>query len=267
MIRQPAVAGHFYPGDARELAQAVDESLSAREKKTRARGCIVPHAGYVYSGRVAGAIYGALDLPSRYILLGPRHWPQGRRLAILSEGAWLTPLGEAKLDTPLAKELKKACPALEEDAAAHAREHSLEVQLPFLQRMVPEFRFVPIVIGPARFEELAELGLAVARIVASSEERVMVVASSDMNHRENDAITRAKDRTAIEAILALDARRLDTTVHENKISMCGYAPAVALLVAARELGSTRAELVRYATSTDVNGDREDVVGYAGIIVH
>ena len=266
MIRPAAVAGRFYPAEPPVLLRQIDECISAAPKKTRVRGCIVPHAGYMYSGRVAGTVYGALELPARFILLGPRHYPQGERLAILSEGTWQTPLGAAKIDAVLAAELMGAFPLLREDSVAHAEEHSLEVQLPFLQRLAGNFTFVPIVIGTDRFDALETLGRAIAQVVHAQKEPILIVASSDMNHRESDAITRVKDRKAIDAILALDARRLYDTVRRESIAMCGYGPAVAMMTAARELGSTRAELLQYVTSADVNGDRDDVVGYAGIIV-
>jgi len=266
MIRPAAVAGRFYPADAAMLLRQIDDCVCVAPQKVRVRGCIVPHAGYMYSGRVAGTVYGALELPSRFILLGPRHYPHGERLAILSEGTWTTPLGDAKIDAPFADALKDAFPLLRDDAMAHSAEHSLEVQLPFLQRMAGDFTFVPIVIGTDRFEVLEMLGQAVAQVISGQKETVLIVASSDMNHRESDTITRGKDRKAIDAILALDARELYDTVRRENITMCGYGPAVAMITAARKLGSTNAELLQYATSGDVNGDREDVVGYAGIIV-
>lgn len=266
MIRPAAVAGRFYPAEPRALVRQIDECVFAATGKIRARAIIVPHAGYVYSGRVAGAVYGAIAMPSKFILLGPRHFPRGERFAILSDGAWQTPLGQARIDAPLAAALKEKFPLLREDAVAHAAEHSLEVQLPFLQRLVSDFTFVPIVIGTDRFDALEMLGRAVADIVRAQNENVLIVASSDMNHRESDAVTRVKDRKAIDAILALDARSLYDTVRRESISMCGYGPAVAMITAVKELGSTNAELLRYATSGGVNGDLDDVVGYAGIIV-
>ncbi|MGH9727342.1 MAG: AmmeMemoRadiSam system protein B [Candidatus Acidiferrales bacterium] len=266
MIRPAAVAGRFYPADAATLLRQVDGCVSNPAEKIRATGCIVPHAGYMYSGRVAGTVYGALELPSRFILIGPRHYPHGERLAIISEGAWETPLGEAKIDTALAVALKDALPLLREDTVAHSEEHSLEVQLPFLQRIAGDFTFVPVVIGTDRFDALEMLGHAVAQVIRGQKENVLIIASSDMNHRESDEITRVKDRKAIDTILALDARGLYETVRRENITMCGYGPAVAMITAAQQLGSTNAELLQYATSGDVNGDREGVVGYAGIIV-
>lgn len=268
MIRLPAVAGRFYPDDPGRLRAAVDAFLSSgdTEKKIRARACLVPHAGYVYSGSVAGEVYRRIEIPGRVILMGPRHFPRGASLAILSDGAWQTPLGMAPVDHPLAEKIVRAFPLLREDSVAHSAEHSLEVQLPFLQRLAPSFSFVPIVIGPAQWEQLEALGHALAGVIAAESEPVLLVASSDMNHYESEAVTRVKDHKAIDQILALEPRKLFDTVRDENISMCGYAAAVATVIAARELGATSAELVRYATSGDVNGDLEQVVGYAGIVI-
>ena len=268
MIRLPAVAGRFYPEDPGQLRAAVDSFLvhAGKEKRIRARACLVPHAGYVYSGAVAGEVYRRLEVPGRVILIGPRHFPRGAPLAILSDGSWQTPLGMAPVDHQLADEIVRAFPLLREDEVAHNAEHSLEVQLPFLQRLTPSFAFVPIVIGHAHWETLEGLGRALAEVIAAQREPILLIASSDLNHYESDAVTRVKDRKAIEQILALDPRKLLDAVREEKISMCGYAATVATLVAARQLGAERAALVRYATSGEVNGDLDEVVGYAGMIV-
>lgn len=235
--------------------------------KIVARGCVVPHAGWMYSGHVAGAVYASLEIPARCILLGPRHFPRGEAMAILSEGSWRTPLGEAQIDTELAAELMRACPRLREDAVAHEREHSLEVQIPFLQQLAPGFQFVPVALAADRYPVIEELGHAVAKVVtAHAAERVLVIASTDMNHYESDAVTRAKDERAIAQILALDPRGLYDTVRGEGITMCGYAATTAMLVAMRELGGSDVELVWYATSGDVTGERDEVVGYAGLIV-
>ncbi len=266
MIRPPAVAGRFYPSDPKDLTRQIEEFTSSATEKRRAIACVVPHAGYVYSGGVAGAVYSALEIPTRCILLGPRHFQQGQPMAILTEGSFQTPLGEARIDSAMAEELARACPLLREDTVAHAREHSLEVQLPFLQQIAPDFRFAPVVLATDRYDAMAELGRAVAHVVRAHREPVLVIASSDMNHYESDALTRAKDKKAIARILALDPRGLYDTVRGEGITMCGYAATVAMLVAARELGAKEATLVRYATSGDVNGELDEVVGYAGIIV-
>jgi hypothetical protein len=267
VIRPPAVAGRFYPAERALLEQQVDSFLESTEFPPRpAIACLVPHAGYMYSGHVAGAVYSRIELPARFILLGPRHYPRGAQMAILSEGAWRTPLGDAKIDAPIADELRSACPLLREDSVAHQSEHALEVQLPFLQRRAGDFRFVPIALGNVRYDELETLGRAIAKVVAAAAEPVLIVASSDMNHYESDAITRAKDGKALDRILALDPPGLFDVVQREKISMCGVGPAVSVMIAARELGATEAQLVRYATSGDVNGEREEVVGYAGVVI-
>jgi MEMO1 family protein len=264
MIRSPAVAGRFYPSDARELAAEVDLFAPADTPKLPALGCLVPHAGYMYSGHVAGEVYASLQIPSRCILFGPRHFPRGQSTAILTEGAWQTPFGEAPIDCALASKLARAAPLLREDPIAHEREHSLEVQIPFLQRLVPDLRFVPVVLATDRYPVLEELGQAVAKVILSEREHILIIASSDMNHYENDALTREKDKKAIDRILALDARGLYDTVRNESISMCGYAATVTALVALVQLGTKQAKLIRYATSGDVTGDRNEVVGYAGI---
>jgi len=282
-VRQPAVAGTFYPADAAMLRRDVVSYLGGgakqngakqngakqngtKEERSRALGSVVPHAGYMYSGHVAGAVYAHLELPSRFVILCPNHTGAGEPLAIMSAGGWATPLGTAKIDSDLAAELKSAFPYLEEDAQAHRTEHSLEVQLPFLQTLLPDFSFVPICIGVGQLAVLEALGQAIAAVLASMKNDVMVIASSDMNHYESDAITRVKDRKAIDRILALDPAGLYETVRRERISMCGYGPTVAMLTAVKALGATQAELVKYATSGDISGERDAVVGYAGIIV-
>jgi AmmeMemoRadiSam system protein B len=270
-IRQPAVAGRFYPADAQRLRADI-ESFTAwpsdtAEPKIRALGCVVPHAGYMYSGHVAGAVYRRLELPRRLIILCPNHTGLGEPLAIMSQGAWHTPLGDAEIDHELAADLKVRMPLLSEDEDAHRSEHALEVQLPFLQVLDPGFRFVPIAIGTSNFEVLSALGVAIGNTVAQCDERVLVIASSDMNHYESDSITRVKDQRAIDQLLALDPRGLYDVVRAGNISMCGYGPAVAMLTAARKLGATNAKLLRYATSGDVSGDKDMVVGYAGIAIY
>lgn len=265
MHRAPAVAGRFYPAQPAELRREL-ESYIQEQPQQAAIGCVVPHAGIMYSGHVAGAVYARLQPVSSYIILCPNHSGYGRPLAILSEGEWETPLGDALIDAELAGELKRACPLLEEDEAAHRLEHSLEVQLPFLQCVQPTFRFVPIAVGVGRYDPLEELGRAVAQVAGRAKERPLVVASSDLNHYEPDAVNRAKDHKAIERIVALDPRGLYDTVRREGISMCGFGPTVAMLTAAKLLGATRGELVRYANSGDVTGDRSQVVGYAGILI-
>lgn len=268
-IRHPAVAGRFYPGESTALRAEVRSYLSQKEtaqKPARAVGCIVPHAGYVYSGHVAGAVFRELEVPELCVVICPNHTGMGRALAIISEGAWETPLGRVPIDGGFAAALMQHCPLLQEDSSAHRSEHAVEVELPFLQMRQPHLKFVPIALGTRDFEVLHQLGEAIAVTVSAQDAPVLLVASSDMNHYESDAITRVKDERAIAPILALDARTLYDVVTQEHISMCGFGSAVTMLTAARKLGATSAELVKYATSGDISGDRDMVVGYAGLIV-
>ncbi|MGH9532421.1 MAG: AmmeMemoRadiSam system protein B [Terriglobales bacterium] len=266
VVRPPAVAGFFYPSQPETLLRDVRSYVEPAKERVRAVGCVAPHAGYMYSGHVAGAVYGRLDLPRRFVILCPNHTGAGEPLAIMSSGAWKTPLGEARIDEDLAGRLLSGFSYLTEDAGAHRREHALEVQLPFLQALLPEFTFVPIAVGVGSYPALAALGEALAVMLAGEKDPPLIIASSDMNHYESDAVTRVKDHKAIERILALDPRGLYEVVGREDISMCGYGPTVAMLTAANKLGATSAELVKYATSGDISGDKDRVVGYAGVVV-
>jgi len=265
-VRHPAVAGRFYPSDPNILFHDVRFYLSPEAATSPALGCVAPHAGYIYSGLVAGAVYSQLQIPQQIIILCPNHTGKGRPLAVMSSGSWETPLGPVAIDSALAEALKKRFSLLTEDADAHRSEHAIEVELPFLQACRPDFTFVPIALGTGQFETLEKLGEAVAEAVQAQDQRILIVASSDMNHYENDTVTRAKDHKAIERMLALDARGLFDVVMKEEISMCGFGPAVVMLTATKRLGATSAKLIKYATSGDVSGDRGMVVGYAGVIV-
>jgi AmmeMemoRadiSam system protein B len=283
-LRTPAVAGRFYPGRAEELLRDVrkytssDKTLAGTRRIT-AIGCVAPHAGYIYSGGVAGAVYSRLEIPKRCVILCPNHTGKGRALAVMANTAWQTPLGAVAADADLGARLLDRFPALEEDSAAHRGEHAIEVQLPFLQAQQPELQIVPIAIGTSNFDVLRGLGEALADVIATlqeddheenrgerRDEKVLIIASSDMNHYESYAVTRVKDQKAIERVLAMDARGLWEVVTHEDISMCGFGPTTVMLTAAKLLGATSAKLVKYATSGDVSGDYEAVVGYAGIIV-
>ena len=267
MLRLPAVAGRFYPSNPKELTALVREY--SRPDPQRApvpvKACLVPHAGYVYSGHVAGAVLARIVLPHKIIVLGVRHYPRGEQAAILSSGAWRTPLGDAPIDDELAVALRETCPLLREDSVAHSAEHSLEVQLPFLQVLAPGFTFVPVALGTVQFESLVNVGEAVARVLQDSSGNVLLLTSSDLNHYEDDATTRRKDQKAIDRMLALDPRGLYDVCRNEEISMCGLGPAVAMLTALNALGVKKSELVKHATSADVSGDTSQAVGYAGMI--
>jgi MEMO1 family protein len=270
-VRSPAVAGRFYPQQRETLLHDLDRYLKPESgdpaRFESAIGCVVPHAGYMYSGHVAGAVYRLLPARSRYVVMGPNHWARGASLATVLQGSWLTPLGPVELDTHLARQIREEFPLLADDSEAHEGEHSIEVQLPFLQRLSAALSLVPIAIAMADYEVLEQLGRAVADAIRCSTEPVLIVASSDLNHYEPEIITREKDDRAIEKILQLDPRGLLEVIRDQDISMCGYAPTIAMLTAAKSLGAREAQLVRHATSADTGGDTHSVVGYAGIIVN
>lgn len=273
-IRPAAVAGTFYEGTPERLARQVDACFAANPqppaRKERFLGAVVPHAGLMYSGHVAAAFYALADLPKRFVILCPNHTGAGHFAAINREGAWRTPLGDVAIDTPLADALMAKTPLLSEDARAHAREHSLEVQLPFLQQLFRQgnrgdFTFVPICLGAPRYEYAEEIGRAIAEVLRN-ETDVAILASSDLNHYEDQRETLRKDQLAIDQVLARNPGELWRVVREYDVSMCGFIPTTAMLLAANALGATDARLIKHATSGDVNGDYSHVVGYASVLV-
>ncbi len=265
-IRRPAVAGFFYPDRPEAVEAELDRLIEHVEPKTAARAIVVPHAGWIYSGRVAGAVYGRVALPRLAVLLGPNHTGFGPWGSIMTRGSWAIPGGGLPIAQSLGNAILNACRELEEDERAHAREHALEVQLPFLRRLRPEIEFVPITLMKTDLAFCLAVGAAVAKVVTAWPEPVLMVASTDLNHYESQSVSNQKDRKAIDAILSLSPERLHRIVREHQISMCGIAPTTALLSALAETGAREATLVKYQTSGDVSGDTERVVGYCGIII-
>jgi AmmeMemoRadiSam system protein B len=269
VTRPPAVAGSFYEGTPERLRAQVAACFDANpksEKKEKFIAAVVPHAGLMYSGHVAAAFYATAELPRRFIILCPNHTGAGHSAAINRSGAWRTPFGDVRIDEPLAEELMARTKLLAEDSRAHAREHSLEVQLPFLQQLVNNLTFVPICLGARRYEYCEEIGNAIADVVAAQKEPVGILASSDLNHYEDQQTTLRKDQLAIDEVLALDPRELWRVVDELDVSMCGFIPTTTALIASRKLGATQARLIKHATSGDINGDYSHVVGYAAMTV-
>jgi hypothetical protein len=268
MIRRPAVAGSFYPEDPEALRRDLEALTGDRRPAAAAAatGILVPHAGYVYSGRIAAATYAAVSLPRAFVILGPNHTGAGEPVAVADDGAWRTPLGEAPIDKDLARAVLARCRAAAADPEAHRREHSLEVQIPFLQHLARALRFVPICVGTLRLEVLLDLGRAVAEAVRASETGALLVISSDLSHYLPAGVAESQDRKAIDRILAVDPEGLHRVVQQEGISMCGVAPAVAGLEAARRLGARSGRLVAYGNSGDSSGDYGSVVGYAGVVL-
>jgi AmmeMemoRadiSam system protein B len=220
----------------------------------------------MYSGHVAAAFYALAELPRRFIILCPNHTGAGHFAAINRSGVWRTPLGDAAIDEPLAAALMSRTKLLAEDSRAHAREHSLEVQLPFLQQLVNNLTFVPICLGTHRYEHCEEIGNAIADVIAAESEPIGLLASSDLNHYEDQQTTLRKDQLAIDEVLALNPGELWRVVDEFDVSMCGFIPTTTALIAANKLGAKRARLIKHATSGDINGDYSHVVGYASMAI-
>ena len=266
MIRNPVVAGQFYPGTASQLEAMIEQLVDEKAVKEEVIGLVSPHAGYIYSGPVAGATISRIIFKDTFVIIGPNHTSLGKPLSIMTEGTWTTPLGEVEIDSELGKKLLSISNYLQEDHVAHLQEHSIEVQIPFLQYFKSDIKIVPIVLAYSSGDTYKEIGREIAQAVKELNKEVVIIASSDMTHYEPQETARKKDNQAIEAILDLNGDELLRRVEELNISMCGYAPVVSLISAARELGATGAELVRYQTSGDTSGDYSAVVGYAGILI-
>lgn len=264
-MRKPAVAGQFYPIRTSSIEKQIS-SFIEEKKPEKVIGAVVPHAGYIYSGAVAGCVYAKLEPKPVYIILGPNHTGCGVRFSIMAEGWWEMPQGRVLIDAELAEGLLEHTQLLEEDEEAHRFEHSIEVQLPFLQYLKKPFKFVPIVVSYASLNEYKRLGEEIASSLMRLQKEAVIIASSDMTHYETQTDAKKKDQIAIKAILDLDEDKLFQCVEEYDISMCGFAPVCIMLSASKRLGAKTAELVKYQTSGDVSGDYSSVVGYAGIIV-
>ncbi len=266
MIREPAVAGQFYSANPKKLLESVRTFATPCASPEAAKGIVAPHAGYMYSGAVAGAVFAGVRLPSRFIILGPNHTGRGVAISLHPAGHWRTPLGLAEIDIDLNRRIVEACRLVAEDKAAHEREHSIEVQIPFLQALTQAPSFAALCVGTTDYSALQSLGHALAGVIDATAEPVLMVASSDMSHYEPAEVAARKDRRAIDRMLAVDPQGLYRTVLEEDVSMCGFAPAVVLLTACRDLGASAGRLIRYANSGDVSGDYKRVVGYAGVAV-
>lgn len=266
MVRQAAVAGTFYPGTRDRLAAQVGELLASPGSVSPATAVVVPHAGYIYSGPVAGAVYARVEIPATCVILGPNHTGLGPGVSVMTEGEWATPLGAVAIDAPLAAAILARSGVFARDHLAHQREHSIEVQLPFLQHRNPSVRIVPITLLRHEYAVCAEVGRALAEAVRDSGAPVLLVASTDMSHYISREAAAAKDRQALEAIQAMDPERLHRVVCRERISMCGFHPTTAVLVAAMALGAASAELVRYTDSGEASGDTRRVVAYAGLVI-
>jgi len=265
MYRSPAVAGRFYPASKEQLKRDLADYLGELSPEP-ALGIVSPHAGYVFSGHIAGNTFSRVKVTDTVIVLGPNHYGRGAPLSLWEGEGWTTPLGDVHINQAVASRLRELLPQVTSDFSAHAQEHSLEVQVPFIQTINPLASIVPLAIGMSPLSTLQQLGHALVKVIQEVGEPVLIVASSDMTHFESADMAARKDQFALQSIYELDPEGLFRTVRDNRISMCGVLPVTVMLYAAIAQGATRAELVEYATSGDVTGDYDDVVGYAGAII-
>jgi AmmeMemoRadiSam system protein B len=266
--RPPAVAGAFYPGTPARIDRALDELLAGREpvEPEPWAGAMVPHAGWVYSGRLAAQVFRRLVVPEQVVILCPNHTRSGAEWAVAPQGVWQWPGGQLASDPDLAGALADGVAGLRLDAAAHRDEHAVEVQLPILARLAPWCRVVGIAIGAGSLDALLEFGAQMAGVLRPMPRRPLLVVSSDLSHRLDEATARRLDRFALDAIETLDPARLYETVHRRRISMCGVGPCVVVMETLRRLDALgRCEQVGYTTSAEATGDTSSVVGYAGML--
>ena len=268
ITRPPAVAGRFYPGTNNSLRTSIQDLTGILpERKQRVLAAVSPHAGYVYSGSVAADTLGRIEIPETVILLGPNHTGQGKPIA-LSTATWDMPMGSVPVDHDLARAILDASDSIEEDELAHQYEHSLEVQLPFLQLAQANLSIVPIAISHISFKVLEETSLAIAEVIKQSGKKnsILIVASSDMTHYESRASAEKKDHYVLQKLAEMDPEMLYKSVTENRISMCGIMPVTVALIVSLKLGATKTELIRYTDSGEISGDTDQVVGYAGVLI-
>ncbi len=265
MIRPPGVAGQFYPATASEIDAELDRLIQPASERRKAIAVVCPHAGWTYSGATAGLVYSNVEIPDRVILVGPNHQGVGSAYAMFSAGAWRTPVGDVPIAEPLAAALLDNCELLAEDTRVHSAEHSLEVQVPMLLRANPNVRIVPVLIGGGWPESggrdrLGNIGAAIAQTVQDYGKPVLLLASTDLNHYEDQETSRIKDKLVLDAVVRLDENALMDHVIDVEVSMCGVAASYIVIHAAKKLGAKRGELLDYRTSGDVTGDFSRVVG-------
>jgi len=267
MIREPAFAGanNFYPSSPSQLREMIKATVDEKAVKEEAIGLVLPHAGYIYSSPVVGAVLSKVRIKNTAVILCPSHTGFGALFSVMADGVWNTPLGKVEIDTELAKQILADSRYLENDEIAHRREHAIEVQLPFLQYFKPDVKLVPIVLGHSNGSTYKEIGREIAAAITTLKKEALIIASSDMTHYESQESVSSKDARAIEAMLEFDEDELLKRIERFGITMCGYGPAISLISAARELGASKAELVKYQTSGDASGDYSSVVGYAGLV--
>jgi MEMO1 family protein len=266
MIRRPGVAGSFYPGTKAKLQHELEEYIRFADTKKKVIGLICPHAGYVYSGSCAGKGFGAVEIPNTVIIMGVNHHGFGHPYAIDANDSWNTPLGDVEIDKELREKLAANSEIFDVDSIAGEREHSLEVQVPFIQYINPDAKILPITISSGDPDALVAAGKEIALAIKGNND-VLMVASTDMSHYISAESAKIRDYKAIDKILKLDPRGLFMTVARERISMCGVAPTTMMMSAALELGARKSEIIEYTNSGKVSGEYDQVVAYLSMIVY
>lgn len=261
MTRYPSVAGMFYPGDGDVLRTEVGKLIKDAENKLKVIGLISPHAGYVYSGGCAGSGFGKVNIPDRVIILGVNHRGVGHPMAVDGNNKWNTPIGDIEIDEELRDELIQSSEVFSVDSTPSAEEHSLEVQVPFIQLLNPSAKILPITIGTHNRDTMKAGGIEIGRIIKEKGDNILIIASTDMSHYISADNAKALDYLAIEKIIDLDPDGLYDIVHSNRISMCGVSPTYIMMTAAKDLGGTKGEVIEYTNSGYTSGDFDQVVGY------
>jgi len=274
-VRTPAVAGMFYPKTQKELKSTIRDcflhsygpgKLPPSSHNGKIIGIICPHAGYMYSGPIAANSYYAISSqqPDLVVIIGPNHWGVGCNIATMKEAVWKTPLGDIEVDSQAAVEINKASKIIELDLFSHTRDHSLEVQLPMLQEVYShKFKILPIIMIDQNYNSAKEVGQAIAKI--ANNKKIVIIGSSDFTHYEENSFAHKQDMALIEPILTMDVDRFYRILQENQVSACGYGAIASTIIACKELGASKGTLERYATSGDITGEKNSVVGYASII--
>ncbi|MBI5681239.1 MAG: MEMO1 family protein [Methanobacterium sp.] len=274
MIRKPAVAGIFYEENHDSLKKQIEWCFEHRlgpgkipsvGTKREIKGLMVPHAGYIYSGPVAAHSYCKLaedGFPETFVILSPNHNGLGSAISTMIEGEWETPLGNVEIDTEFARELVEDAGIIDSDISAHIQEHSLEVQIPFLQYFSEDFKIVPISMWMQDIETSYDVGKSIKNVAETLQKDIVVIASSDMTHYQPQNIANQNDSYVLDAIKAMDEKLMIKRIMERNITMCGYGPVASTIIASKELGARESQILKYATSGDITGDLSAVVGYA-----
>ena len=273
-IRTPAVAGMFYPSEKKELKKSIKEcflhkfgpgKIPPSNIKKKIFGVICPHAGYMYSGPIACHSFYAIssDAPELFIIIGPNHWGIGSSVATMKDCKWNTPLGNVEVDSEAAEEISHISEIIDVDYFSHTREHSLEVQIPIIQEMYSDFKILPISMINQNKDAAKDIGLAIVKI--AEKKKAMIIGSSDFTHYEQNEFAHKQDMALIEPILKLDVKKFYDVLEDRNVSACGYGAIAATMIACKELGATKGELLKYATSGDITGDTSSVVGYGSIV--